>query len=113
VEQISLRDYLAGKALEGCCEKAFSDTLLERLGTTHAAAAAMASAAYQIADACLQYRKLPPAEMPPPQAWADLLDACRQALGLARTLRGMPPEPDEIERVRRVLEDAIAEAEGD
>jgi hypothetical protein len=54
---MTILDWFAGQALEGCVEKQFSDALLARLGSTEAVSAAIAGAAYQIADACLLARR--------------------------------------------------------
>jgi hypothetical protein len=53
---LTIRDFFAAAALQGCVEKQFSDALLAKLGSTEMAAAAMASAAYEVADACLVAR---------------------------------------------------------
>jgi hypothetical protein len=77
---MTILDWFAGQALEGCVEKQFSDALLARLGSTEAVSAAIAGAAYQIADACLLARRggVDPLFAAVEQRDA-LLAACRQA----------------------------------
>ncbi len=56
-DNLTLRDYFAGKAIEGACEKMYSDILLEKLGgDTQAVADCIAAAGYQIADAMIEAR---------------------------------------------------------
>lgn len=56
---MTLRDYFAAKAMEGCVEKAFSDVLLARCNNdTHEVSRLIAAASYQIADAMLKEREI-------------------------------------------------------
>lgn len=50
-------DQFAAAALAGCVEKAYSDALLAKFGSTEAVAELIASAAAQIADAMMERRK--------------------------------------------------------
>jgi hypothetical protein len=96
----SLRDFFAAAALEGCVEKQFSDALLARLGSTEAASAAIAGAAYQIADACLLARRggVDPLFAAIEQRDA-LLAACEEArVHLTGTLRGLVMDPEHLAR---------------
>lgn len=94
---MDLRDYLAGLALEGCVEKQFSDALLARLGSTEATSAAIAGAAYQIADACLLARRggVDPLLAAIEQRDA-LLDACEEALAEIEPRRVVEASAEDI-----------------
>jgi hypothetical protein len=74
---MTILDWFAGQALEGCVEKQFSDALLAKLGSTEAVSAAIAGAAYQIADACLLARRGGVDPLPAAVEQRDaLLEAC-------------------------------------
>jgi hypothetical protein len=63
---MTLRDYLAAHAIEGCVERLYSDDLLEQLGM-EGACEAIAIGGYRIADAMLRVRALEKLPEPPQQ----------------------------------------------
>lgn len=94
---MTILDWFAGQALEGCVEKQFSDALLARLGSTEATSAAIAGAAYQIADACLLARRggVDPLLAAIEQRDA-LLDACEEALAEIEPRRVVEASAEDI-----------------